>query len=64
RVLAQFVEPIEAAYRGLLGEFKKRRPDLAGLSKRYQQILARDYFRSELGNKVRAALVNAKGVGQ
>jgi hypothetical protein len=64
RVMAQFVEPIDDAYRELLGELKKRRPDLAALSKRYQQIQARDYFRSELGNKVRAALVNAKGVGQ
>jgi hypothetical protein len=60
RMLAQFVESIEAAYRELLAELKKKHPDLAALSKRYQQINARDYLRSELGKKARAALVAAQ----
>lgn len=60
RIVAQFVQPVEAAYRELLGELKRKRPDLAALSKRYQQIQARDYFRVELGQKVRTALVAAQ----
>ena len=61
RVIAQFTEPVESAYRDILRELKKKRPDLTLLSKRYQQIQARDYFRSELGTKVRTALVTARG---
>jgi hypothetical protein len=61
RVIAQFTEPVESAYRDILRELKKKRPDLSLLSKRYQQIQARDYFRSELGTKVRTALVTARG---
>jgi hypothetical protein len=61
RVIVQFTEPVESAYREILRELKRKRPDLAILSKRYQQIQARDYFRSELGKQVRAALVTAQG---
>jgi DNA-binding transcriptional regulator PaaX len=61
RVIAQFTEPVEAAYREILREIKKKRPDLASLSKQYQQIQARDYFRCDFGKKVRAALVAAQG---
>src|SRR5438477_9682006 len=59
RMVAQFTEPVEAEYREILRELKKKRADLAALSKRYQQIQARDYFRSDLGQKARAALVAA-----
>ncbi len=61
RVKAQFVEPVETSYRELLGELKKKRPDLPTLSKRYQQTFVRDYFRSPLAVKVRAALLAAQG---
>jgi hypothetical protein len=61
RMIAQFSEPVESAYRDILRDLKKKRRDLISLSKRYQQILTRDYFRSELGKKVRAALVTAQG---
>src|SRR5437868_1201963 len=42
RMVAQFTEPVEAEYREILRELKKKRADLAGLSKRYQHIQARD----------------------
>jgi hypothetical protein len=61
RMVAQLIEPVEAEYREILRELKKKRADLAALSKRYQQIQARDYFRCDLGQKVRAALVAAQG---
>src|SRR5438309_1847199 len=61
RVVGQFTEPVESAYRDILRELKKKRPDLTVLSKQYQQIQARDYFRCELAIKVRTALVTAQG---
>jgi hypothetical protein len=61
QMTARFHEPVEAEYRAILRDLKKKRPDLASLSKRYQQIQARDYFHLELGKKVRAALVAAQG---
>jgi hypothetical protein len=60
QMAARFNEPVEAEYRAILRDLKKKRPDLAWLSKRYQQIQARDYFHLELGKKVRAALVTAQ----
>lgn len=60
RMIARFNDPVEAEYREILRELKKRRPDLVSLSKRYQQIQVRDYFHLELGKKVRAALVAAR----
>jgi hypothetical protein len=61
RMIARFTEPVEEEYREILRELKKKRHDLPLLSKRYQQIQARDYFRTDLGKKVRAALVAAQG---
>jgi hypothetical protein len=60
RMKARFNEPVEAEYRAILRELKKKRRDLASLSKRYQQIQGRDYFHVEHGKKVRAALVAAQ----
>lgn len=53
----QFVEPVEAEYREILGALKKKPRDLAALSKRYQQASARDYFLSPLGKQVRQLLL-------
>jgi hypothetical protein len=64
RMTARFNDPVEAEYRAILRELKKKRPDLASLSKRYQQIQARDYFHLELGKKVRAAIVAAQSRAQ
>jgi ChrB-like protein len=61
RMLARFTEPVEAEYRAILRDLKKKRRDLTSLSKRYQQIQPRDYFHLDLGKKVRAALVAAQG---
>jgi hypothetical protein len=61
RLLKQFSAPVEAEYRSIMSALKKKAPDLATLGRRYQLIQAQDYFRSELGPKVRAALLAAKG---
>jgi CRISPR/Cas system-associated endoribonuclease Cas2 len=64
RLIAEFEAPVEAGYREILAGLKKRRPDLAALSRRYQQVMAQDYFRCELGHRVRDSLLAAKGDGE
>jgi hypothetical protein len=54
----QFVQPVEAEYRDILVALKKKTRDLPTLSKRFQQVQARDYFTSPLGQQVRDRLLN------
>ena len=61
KLAGQFTAAVEEPYRRILGGLKKRKPDLAALSRQYQQTLAQDYFQSRLGQQVRAALLAAKG---
>jgi len=60
-LLRQFTEPVEAEYRKILADLKKKDRDLAALSKRYQDLAARDYFSCELGQEVRERLLGASG---
>ncbi|QDV39450.1 hypothetical protein ElP_74170 (plasmid) [Tautonia plasticadhaerens] len=57
----QFVEPVEAEYREILAALAGKDRDLSALSKRFQQVQARDYFASGLGPKVRERLLKAQG---
>ncbi|MES2790764.1 MAG: Chromate resistance protein ChrB [Planctomycetota bacterium] len=57
----QFMEPIETEYREILAALKKKGRDLAALSRRFQEALARDYFASELGRQTREKLLAAGG---
>jgi DNA-binding transcriptional regulator PaaX len=59
----QFEAPVNEAYRELLAQLQRRHPDLALLSKRYQQVKVQDYFQSPLGEKVRQKLLAKKGDG-
>lgn len=61
RLIQQFSKPVAEAYREILAAIKKKAPDLATLSRRYQQVQAQDYFHSDLAQKVRAALLATKG---
>jgi hypothetical protein len=58
---AQFVAQVDALYAELQAELAREDGDLAALSRRYQQIQAQDYFQSELGQRVRDALLAAGG---
>lgn len=60
-LVQQFSSQVEAEYRKLLSALKRKKADLAALSRRYQQIQAEDYFQSELGQRVREALLAARG---
>ena len=57
----QFEMPVEKAYREILAALKRKNRDLAALSRRYQQILAQDYFQTELGESARDKLLAAQG---
>jgi hypothetical protein len=60
-LVQQFVVQVENAYRGILAELEGDDVDLSVLSTRYQQVRLEDYFQSEIGQRVRAALLAAGG---
>lgn len=60
-LIRRFSAQVEEPYREILAGLKRRKPDLAALSRRYRQIQEQDYFRSELGKRVFDALLAAKG---
>lgn len=61
RIRKQFVETADSGYRELLAALKKKRCDLAALSKRFQEIQSQDYFSSPLGQQVRDKLISLSG---
>jgi hypothetical protein len=60
-LVEQFAAQVEGPYHELLAELGRDGADLGALSRRYQQLVAQDYFASELGQQVRAALATARG---
>lgn len=60
KLIDQFAEPVEAIYREIMAKLMKKETDRAALGRRYQQAFSQDYFQSDLGRKVRAALLAAK----
>jgi hypothetical protein len=57
----KFIAPVHAAYEEILTALKRRKPDLAALSKKFQQTKDKDYFQCELGKRVRKKLLSAGG---
>ena len=60
-LIERFAARVEGPYRELLAELEAEGADLGALSRRYQQVVAHDYFGSELGQRVRDALASARG---
>ncbi len=60
-LVQQFVAQVDSVYTDIMAELQQANADLAGLSRRYQQARRHDYFRSPLGERVRAALLSAGG---
>ena len=58
-LVRQFLAQVDASYAEILAGLREPEPDLAALSKRYQQTKLQDYFRSPLGERVRAELLAA-----
>ncbi|MGH8128651.1 MAG: Chromate resistance protein ChrB [Gammaproteobacteria bacterium] len=59
-LMERFDAQVEAPYRKILTELKRKKADLAVLSRRYQQVRAQDYFHSELGRRVFETLTSAR----
>ena len=57
----EFEKLIRKPYDKILRALNRKSPDLAALSKLYQQTKERDYFQSDLGEQVRKKLLKAKG---
>ena len=60
-LVRQFTAQVEALYGDILAGLEGAEPDLASLSRRYQQARLQDFFRSALGERVREALLLAGG---
>jgi len=61
RLIAQFNAQVNKEYKELLKKLGKKNPDLPSLSHEYQQILLRDYFRSEIGKQVKERFLVLRG---
>ncbi len=60
-LVRRFLAQVETAYHALLADLEGADPDLTTLSRRYQQTQGQDYFQSALGQRVRVALLTARG---
>jgi hypothetical protein len=60
-LIGQFTNHVDTGYAEVLAALKTKNTDLAALSLRYQQLQSQDYFQSKLGQKVRQALLAARG---
>jgi hypothetical protein len=60
-LVQQFLADVDEAYQAILAAVAQADADLSALARQYQQVQARDYFQSPLGQQVRAALLAARG---
>ena len=60
-LMDQFMEQVDSLFKELLKKINKKNPDLAELSREYQQIAGRDYFNSAFGKQVREKLLSLRG---
>jgi hypothetical protein len=56
----RFEQDVKTSYAAILAELKGKEPDLGALSRRFQEVQARDFLQSKLGHQVRQALLKAK----
>ncbi len=60
-LISKFKEQVDLEYKEMQKELGKKKPDFSKLSHRYQQIVGKDYFHSEIGLKVRETLLSLRG---
>jgi uncharacterized protein Usg len=60
-LIAQFKKQVDFEYKELLKKLSRKNRDLSRLSQEYQQIVAKDYFRSEVGLQVKQKLLELRG---
>jgi hypothetical protein len=62
-LMQKFIEEVDQPYLEILEKLEQGEADLESLSRQYQQILSKDYFRSETGRRLRETLLAARGAG-
>src|SRR5215212_5047748 len=60
-LIDQFKKQVDGEFEDLLKRLDEKNPDLAKLSHDYQQIIGKDYFRSQIAQQVRAKLLKLRG---
>ena len=62
-LIQKFIAEVDQPYLEILEKLGQGQADLESLSRQYQQILSKDYFRSETGRRLRETLLAARGAG-
>jgi len=57
----KFIEQVDQPYLEIIEMLEQGKADLESLSRQYQQILSKDYFKSETGRRLREALLGMRG---
>ena len=60
-LMQKFIEQVDQAYHEIIEKLDQGEADLESLSRQYQQILSKDYFKSETGRRIRDTLLAARG---
>ena len=60
-LIDHFKKQVDGEFKQLLKKLGAKNPDLARLSQEYQQVIGKDYFRSEVGQQVKAKLLELRG---
>jgi hypothetical protein len=60
-LISKFQGQVEIGYQSLLEQMGSETSDLESIARQYQQLLDRDYFHCESGQRVRQAILDARG---
>lgn len=60
-LMQKFMEQVDQAYLEITEKLAQGEAELESLSRQYQQILSKDYFKSETGRRIRDALLASRG---
>lgn len=60
-LIRQFQDQVDKDHQSLLEKLNAGTNDLESISRQYQQQLNRDYFHSESGQRIRRAILDARG---
>jgi hypothetical protein len=59
-LVTQFTEQVDRGYQAIQDALQSPEADLEGLSRQYLQNKGKDYFNSELGKRIKEALLAAR----
>ena len=60
-IMQKFIEQVDKPYLEIIERLEQGDTDLESLSRQYQQILPKDYFKSKTGRRLREALLDMRG---